>query len=348
MTSTLSLNTERAWNFTKQCPAYSPTPIKELVSPDGFPLLIKDESARFNLGAFKALGGIYAIAMFLKDRWHDGMHSELDAMQMFETDFQDWSKQFTFICASAGNHGMAVAKGAQLFNTDCRVHLADTVPDSFEQKLTELGATVIRSGATYEDSMHAAQNECDGGHETTILLSDSSWPGYLEMPTFVMEGYTVLAEEMRQEFEQTNRWPSHVFLQAGVGGLAAAVAYHIRNNWDKQPQIIVVEPEAAPCLKESVERNAFTTVKGPMSTMGRLDCKEPSLLALDSLRQTADKFVCISDTEADAAVSYLAKHGIATTPSGAAGVSAILVAKNLGVEITKNEMCLAIVTEGLV
>lgn len=348
MASPLNLDYQKPWNLVRQCPVYESTPIKDLVLPNAVKVAIKDETNRFGLGAFKALGGIYAVAAFLIYRWQTQHQTRLDPAKLFEQELKEWSSQFTFVCASAGNHGMAVAKGAQLFNANCRVHLADTVPASFEEKLRNLGAAVARSGATYEDSMQAAKEECEGDNGHLVLLADSSWPGYTEMPTLVMEGYTVMAEEMRQHFHSLNDWPDHVFLQAGVGGLASAVAWHIRQHWDVQPQIIVVEPDAAPCLLESHRAGKLTTVEGPISSMGRLDCKEASMLAFELLQKTADRFVCVSDADAESAVSFLAKNGIDTTASGAAGVSALLNAENLNLSIAEQSSCLAIVTEGKV
>jgi diaminopropionate ammonia-lyase len=147
-----------------------------------------------------------------------------------------------------------------------------------------------------------------------------------------MEGYAVLAEECRRTFaggraegadDGAAGWPDHVLLQAGVGGLAAAVARHIRETWPVQPRITVVEPDAAACLQESVRAGSLTRAEGPVSTMGRLDCKDASLIAFESLRQDADAFVTVSDAEAAAAVDRLARHGLDTTPSGAAPVAAL-------------------------
>jgi len=346
MTNYTKLDTQRPWNLIRRCPAYLPTPIQEVITPAGLRILVKDETDRFNLGAFKALGGIYAVAAFLLDQWQTENMSAMDPNKLFEAETQSWSKQFTFVCASAGNHGVAVAKGAQLFNGKCRVYLANSVPEPFAIKLRDLGAEVVRSGETYEDSMAAAREACRNEISSDILLADSSWPGYTIMPTLVMEGYTVLAQELRRRFQESNDWPSHVFLQAGVGGLAAAIAYHIRQHWHRQPQIIVVEPDAAPCLFESTRLGRLTTVKGPISSMGRLDCKEPSLLAFEVLQKTADKFVCISDAEAADAVSLLAENAIQTTPSGAAGMAAILKAGQLEISIADSSTCLAIATEG--
>ncbi|MEC8701744.1 MAG: diaminopropionate ammonia-lyase [Pseudomonadota bacterium] len=333
---------QRALTLTRHCPEYQPTPLLKIKAPSGHQLLIKDETSRFRMGAFKALGGIYAMAAVLLARWREENQADIEPEQLFTEEMQNWSRQFTFVCASAGNHGLAVARGAQLFNAGCRIHLADTVPVAFENRLLALGVTVVRSGANYEQSMHAATADCANGE---ILLSDSAWEGYSQIPSLVMEGYTVIAEEMRAGFQAEGLWPTHVFLQAGVGGLAAAITSHIRSLWPHQPTITVVEPDAAACLMESHQRGILTEVNGPISSMGRLDCKLPSTLAFDILHRQADHFVCISDLAAKRAVQYLATHQLRTTPSGAAGVAAVLGAAGQNPDIPDNAICLALVTE---
>ena len=333
---------QRALTLTRHCPVYQPTPLLIIKAPSGHQLLIKDETSRFRMGAFKALGGIYAMAAILLAQWREGNQTDIEPERLFTEEIQAWSRQFTFVCASAGNHGLAVARGARLFNAGCRIHLADTVPVAFENRLLALGVTVVRSGANYEQSMHAATTDCANGE---ILLSDSAWEGYSQIPSLVMEGYTVIAEEMRAGFQAEGLWPTHVFLQAGVGGLAAAITSHIRSLWPHQPTITVVEPDAAACLMESHQRGILTEVNGPISSMGRLDCKLPSTLAFDILHRQADHFVCISDLAAKRAVQYLATHQLRTTPSGAAGVAAVLGAAGQNPDIPDNAICLALVTE---
>ena len=343
----LSLDVSRPLALLKICPAYKQTPIVEIPAHNNLRLLVKDETNRMGLGSFKALGGIYAVAKFLLEQWQKENGFELPAHRLIDPEIQSWSSKFTFVCASAGNHGMAVAKGAELFNAGCRVHIARSVPTSFAQRLSALGAAVIRSGATYEQSMLAAMDENSEGQ---VLLADSSWPGYCHLPMLVMEGYSVVAEEMRQGFLHDDSWPTHVFLQAGVGGLAASIAFEIRKKWKHQPRIIVVEPQAAPCLFESHKQGRLTKVSGPISSMGRLDCKEPSLIAFDILNDLADDFVCVSDDEAATAVDYLAQHELSTTPSGAAGIAAILINSELDskekLAIPDGSICLAIASEG--
>jgi diaminopropionate ammonia-lyase len=329
---TFTLAHERPAEILKQCPNYSASPFlyKQLSHRSVY---LKDETQRMGLGAFKALGGVYAVAQLI--RGNDlSPNVTLTAMR-------EKAKGLTFVCASAGNHGMAVAAGARIFGAKARIHLSEIVPDDFVVKLKAQGAEVVRSGTTYEESVQIAI--IDAAENDHIHLADGSWEGYTEPPRLVMEGYTVIAEEMRRSFTETGDWPTHVFLQAGVGGFAAAITYMIRKNWPTQPQIIIVEPEDAPCLRDGVKAGHVVTVEGPVSNMGRLDCKTASILALEILQVMADKFVTISDTQAQDAAEELSKLDIRTTPSGAAGVAALNASK-----IEPNARPLVIITEGFV
>jgi diaminopropionate ammonia-lyase len=311
----LTFDPARPKSLLAHCPAYAPTPLVTQ-SFEGQTVFIKDETNRMGLGAFKALGGVYAVARMIEK--HTGI-SFTDGDRPSRVDM-------TFVTASAGNHGMAVAAGGQLFGAKVRIYLAHTVPEDFALRLQEKGAEVVRAGDTYEESVEAATE--DAARTGAWHLADGSWPGYTEPPRLVMEGYTVIAEEMRAHFEENGNWPTHVFLQAGVGGLAAATAYMIRKNWTHQPKIIIVEPDAAPCLKASVATGKMTTVQGPISNMGRLDCKVPSMIAFEILKDTADEFVTISDKEAEQATQKAADMGLKTTPSGVAGLAALLKYKS--------------------
>jgi len=261
-------------------------------------VLIKDERARMELGSFKALGAAYVIA-------HAASHGDLSDV--------------TYVTASAGNHGLSVAAGAAAFGANAVVYIAETVPESFAARLRDQGAEVVREGSTYEDSMAAAA--AGGERNGWQLLSDSSWPGYFQHPHRLMEGYLVLMAEIAAQIAAP---PSHIFLQAGVGGLAGAVAAMARDVWHDQPLIVVVEPSAAPALAASIAAGAPVRADGPVSVMGRLDCKEPSLIALRGLARDADAFATISEGEAVQGDELAADHGLASTPSGAAGLAGLL------------------------
>ncbi len=291
------------------CPAHGQTPLVNatgLASDAGVAAFwIKDERGRMGLGSFKALGAAYCIAH--------------DADQARKGDWDNALAGRTYATASAGNHGMSVAAGARIFGAQAVIYLAETVPEAFAERLRGLGARVERAGQDYEASMQAAA--ADAAENGWSLLSDSTWGGETGPGYRVMEGYLQMASEAAQQVPEA---PTHIFLQAGVGGLAAAVAAYARKVWGAAPVIAVVEPEAAPAVIESIRAGRLVDTEGPVSEMGRLDCKTPSLVALNGLAQDADIFVTLSENEAAAAVVQLADHGLATTPSGVAGVAAVL------------------------
>ena len=285
-----------------QCPAAAETP---LVKVDGFgaPLWVKDERGRMGLGSFKALGAAYVIAH--------------EAVAMGGEDLSQALMARTYVTASAGNHGLSVAAGARIFGARAIVYLSETVPEGFAARLREKGAEVLRAGADYEASMQAAVDAAV--EKGWTLLSDSSWEGYFDLPHRLMEGYLAMAAETVRQMPEA---PTHIFLQAGVGGLAGACAALFREAWGDAPQIVVVEPHAAPALHHSIAEAQPVETVGPVSNMGRLDCKAPSLIALKGLARDADVFALISDAEASAVLPDLASRGLATSESGAAGLAA--------------------------
>ncbi|WDI30876.1 diaminopropionate ammonia-lyase [Hyphococcus flavus] len=333
----------------RSCPVYAPSPILKSPRLAGAlhiaELALKDETGRMGLGSFKALGGSYAIIRSLLQ----------SAIALTDpASFEQLSvlgKNKTYCCASAGNHGLSVLAGANLVGARAVIFLADAVPEEFAERLRTKGAEVIREGKDYDASMRAARDACEANGWD--LISDSSWPGYKDIPLLIMNGYAILTEEIAACCSKKGKWPTHVFLQAGVGGLAAGLANHIRLTWPEQPSIIVVEPEKAACILASVEANKLTTIHAPGTNMGRLDCAEPSMLAFEVLKSTADAFITITDQEADAAVSALAQDDLETTPSGAAGYAGLAAVtrapelrKTLGLD--HNARCLCIVSEGAI
>ena len=311
------------------CPAHATTPLVQrpaIAAQVGIDqLFVKDESGRMGLGSFKALGAAYALARDAANLKGDGP---------WETALSGRS----YVTASAGNHGLSVAAGAKLFGAQAIICLAASVPEAFADRLRSKGAEVVRAGAIYEESMATAEKlAADNGW---ALLSDSSWPGYTDPPHAVMEGYLQLAEEAADQIDEV---PTHIFLQAGVGGMAAALAAHARARWGDKPTIVVVEPEAAPALIESVRTGKVIDTTGPVSAMGRLDCKTPSMIALAGLARDADVFVTISEEEAAEAVSILSQENLASTPSGVAGIAAVLCKRP---KLPSNARVLTYLSEG--
>lgn len=325
------------------CPVHAATPLRNLealAAELGWSaLLAKDESKRMGLGSFKALGGAYAVLDLVAGRIGRTLGRAAEPADILMGDPGLASQ--TVCCASAGNHGLSVAAGARVFGVACEVFLADNVPEAFALRLLAAGATVVRAGRVYEEAMAAAVTRAADPDVT--LVSDTAWAGEMRVPSMVMQGYAVMGQELHDACAAWNDWPTHVALQAGVGGMAAAIAAHVRRTWPSQPEITVVEPEAAACLARSVAAGSPVRADGPVSTMGRLDCKEPSLRALEVLRDMADRFDTVSDGEAETACDLLTANGIATTPSGAAGLAG-MIAHAPGPEAR----VLVIVTEGTV
>ena len=323
---------------------YQHCPIKQQTPVESKPQLaqianvgevwLKLESERMGLGSFKALGAAYAIAKEAAKR--------VDA-----SDAQAMSRALegeVFICASAGNHGLSVAAGARLFGARAVVLLADTVPEGFADRLREKGAEVVRAGADYEASMAASKIMAE--QNGWQLLSDGSWLGYADPPRDVMEGYLIMGHEVADQLEYP---PTHVFLQAGVGGLAAGCAATARARWGEDVTLIVVEPSAAPALIESVKAGQCVDTTGPVSSMGRLDCKTPSHLALKYLAREADHFLTIDDQSVEQVVEQLVDHDVPTSPSGAAGLAALLnlsAADQQRMGLTPTSRVLCYISEG--
>jgi diaminopropionate ammonia-lyase len=268
-----------------------------------------------NLGSFKALGAAYVIAS-------DASEGDV--------------KNTTYVTASAGNHGLSVAAGASAFGAQAVVYLSHTVPEDFAIRLSEIGASVVRAGDNYEASMLAAQKAATDNN--WVLLSDSSWDGYFKRPWRLMEGYTVMAAEIIQEMVHV---PSHIYLQAGVGGMAGAMAACFRNAWGDVPIITVVEPAYAPALTNSIVEGKFVSTSGPVSDMGRLDCKEASLIALAGLSRDANSFVTLTEKECLDAIKVLPKYNLDTSSSGGAGIAAMMMS-----DLPADARVLCILSEG--
>ncbi len=314
--------TQKPLSFFQQLPDYYVNPTITMPMPSGREVIVKNESERLGLGSFKGLGGMYAVAQLISDQWQRKHGIPLKPSELLTKSVREMASSLCFVCASAGNHGVAVAAGSHLLGARSRIYLSSSVPQSFEQRLLNQGAQIVREGSTYEASMAAAM--ADAEETGAILLADSSWPDYEYPPSLVMEGYTIMAEELRREFEHANGWPTDVYLQAGVGGFAGAITYMIRHSWPIQPRIHIVEPEYAPCLKASHQAGRPVSVEGPLSSMGRLDCKEPSIIAFAILQSSRVNYLTVSEQEAEEAKHQLQDGGISTTPSGAAGFAALL------------------------
>lgn len=306
---------------------------------------IKDEGARLGLKSFKALGGAYAVVRMvcaaaaqslqrpiaidelprplsgsLDSRAEDGpgLHGSLD--------FRNTASRMTFACATDGNHGQSVAAGARLVGAKAVIFVHEGVSEHRRQAIARFGAELVVVAGSYDDAVQASIQQAQAKGWT--LLSDTSWPGYTEAPKLVMEGYTLMAHELSS---QLPRPPTHVFLQAGVGGFAAALAASLFSTYDMaRPKIVVVEPSRAACLLASARagRSVKIDVSAP-TLMSMLECYEPSLSAWELLSPMTTAFMTVEEDDAITAMKALAYPGVAAETvvageSGAAGLAGFL------------------------
>lgn len=336
----VSVASDVVLSLLRHCPIYSVTPLVDvpsLAQRVGIEsLLCKDERDRMGLGSFKALGAAYVIAKCAYERFGDEVFDPQKASEALRGE--------TFVAASAGNHGLSLAASARIFGAQAVVYLSRQVPSSFAERLRAKGAKVVIAGDIYEESLQAAM-AC-ALDEAWPLISDSTWDGY-DGGLDVMEGYSIIGMEIVKQIPHSRSLPSDIFLQAGVGGLAAAIAAYLRQSWGEKFAIHIVEPSAAPALQASISAGGFVTAESQDDTihscMGRLDCREPSLRALQNLAYNADSFITLSDAECVQALPLMEEVGLATSPSGGAGFAALASAElrdRLNINAQSRALCI--------
>jgi diaminopropionate ammonia-lyase len=277
----------------------------------------KDEAGRFGLGSFKALGGAYAVLKLLQaELARRGAAANASAAELAEGVHKAATGAITVTCATDGNHGRSVAWGARRFHARCVIFVHAGVSQGRRDAIAAYGAEIRVVPGTYDDAVRAAQHTAE--KEAWFVVSDTSYPGYTEVPRDVMQGYRLMADEAAEALPEP---PTHVFIQGGVGGVAAAVSVQLRARYGAAaPKLIVAEPEAAACLLASAEAGAPTAIEGDLDTlMAGLACGEPSLLAWQELERAAFAFMAVPDASAVDCMRLLA----ARTPRLVAGESAV-------------------------
>ncbi len=307
-------------------PGYAPTP---LVALPGLArdlglaqVWYKDESGRFGLGSFKALGGAYAVFRLLAREIERQTGRRPTSDDLVAGRHAAIAGGITVTCATDGNHGRSVAWGARTFGCRCVIYIHETVSEARRAAIAAFGADVVRTPGNYDDSVRRAAADAD--RNGWFVVSDTSYEGYLDVPRDVMQGYAVMADEAMTQLPAGDLpadRPTHCFVQAGVGGLAAAICGHFWEHWGSgRPRFVVVEPDKAACLFASVEAGRPTVFAGALDTiMAGLACGEVSLLAWQVLDGGADAFMTVPDEAAVVAMRALA----AGTPPVVAGESAV-------------------------
>ena len=278
----------------------------------------KDEGPRFGLGSFKALGGAYAGLRILQ-RQLEALHGRpVAAAEIRNGSLASDTAGITLASATDGNHGRSLAWGASNFGARCRIYIHRDVSAGRAESIAGLGAEVIRIDGDYDDSVRAAREESEANG--WFVVSDTSWEGYVQPPLDVMSGYGVMVDEIATQLEAA---PTHVFLQGGVGGLAAAVTARLRQIYGAGFRVVVVEPELADCLFVSARNGRATTVALEEETlMAGLSCGEPSMLAWEVLDAEVHDFLTIPDALVGPSMRLLGRP-LGDDPSVVAGESAV-------------------------
>lgn len=324
--------TDRVERALAQREKHVPTPLHEvpaLAQELGIgAIYVKDEGFRLGLGSFKALGGAYAVIVLALEEATRRLGRPVDVAGLQAPEVRDVAAGLTFACATDGNHGRSVAQGAEFVGAKSVIFVHAGVSEERVAAIARFGAETVRVAGNYDDSVEEAARVAIAKGWT--IVSDTSWPGYERIPGLVMQGYTAMVREALARMEEP---PTHVFVQAGVGGLAAAVAGHLAILLGKKrPVFIVVDPARAACLYESAKANKPVKVAhGEPTVMAMLECYEPSLVAWRVLSHVADGFMTVDENDAVGIMRRLAKPvggdpAIVSGESGGVGLAGLIKA----------------------
>jgi len=262
---------------------YKPTPLIELDKLSSYlninKIYYKDEGFRFDLKSFKALGGAFAVNKIFKE-----------------------TKAKTVSTATAGNHGRSVAWGAQRLGIKCKIFISEFVSEDRAEAMRNLGADVIRVKGNYDASLKECINQSKKNQWE--IVQDVSWEGYKTVPRYIMAGYTIMIKEIFDKIK--NEKISHVFLQAGVGGMAAATIAGFAKYSNNLPCFITVEPKDAECVLQSIKNKKPTSINiQKESIMGGMSCGDVSSLAWEILKHSTNYSISISDEAVATTVALL-------------------------------------------
>jgi diaminopropionate ammonia-lyase len=355
---------EKTIEFHRSFEEYRPTPLiplKELAKNLGVKeIIVKDESQRFGLNAFKILGASYAVFMLVKKMWKTRYDFEININNFWEIVNTNQISDITLCTATDGNHGRAVAWLAKKLGLNCFIYVPHNTVQARIDAIKEEGATVRIIEGDYDRAVDFAAN--DARIKGWQVISDTSYTGYTEIPGWIMTGYSTMFKEIDDALPGLNiEKPDIVFFQTGVGSLACAgTSYFVKKYKAERPELICLEPLSAACMLESIYNCEVTKARGRQnSIMAGLNCGMPSIIAWPAIRDGINFFLSIPDLYTRVAMRSLyitrgADQRIIAGESGAAGLAGLLALINapelaeskqkLG--IGENSIVLIINTEG--
>jgi len=314
------------YRFHQHLPGYVASPIvaaPSLAQALGIgELLVKDESSRFGLPAFKVLGASWAACRKVAE--HLGLTmTQATTLDVLRKGLPP-STALTLVAATDGNHGRAVARIAHLLGIRAHILVPHDMAPARIAAIESEGATVQVVDGSYDDAVALAASLASDDH---LVIADTAWPGYEDVPHWVIDGYATILWEIDAVLAATDAsWPDLTFVQIGVGALATAVTRHLRQpGMSPSLRVVGVEPTTAACLFHSVAAGEAVETPGPHhSSMAGLNCGIPSSLAWPVLSAGVDAFVTIDDLWAEAAMRHLATVGVEAGETGAAGLGGLL------------------------
>jgi diaminopropionate ammonia-lyase len=309
---------------------------------------VKDESNRMGLPAFKIMGASWAVYRAANEALRErtaavagGWSTVHDLAAAFEP-----LRPLTLTCATDGNHGRAVAHMAQLLGFSARIYVPSEMAPARIAAIESEGAAVVRHDGTYDEAVARSAAEADDG---TLVISDTSWPGYEQVPQWVIEGYSTIFWEIEDELARNaDPGPDVISVQIGVGALAASVVRHFRRpESTSRPFILGVEPTRAACILAAIEAGEIVELPGPHdSIMAGLNCGIASPVAWPYVSKGIDAFIAVEDERAREAVRALAAEGVVAGECGSAGLAGLLTwRESFGGDFTGKRV-LVITTEG--
>lgn len=346
---------KQARAFHSQIDGYQPTPLVSLPALATHlgvkAILVKDESKRFGLNAFKVLGGSYALGRQL------AKHLNVDIAEIdLKTVSSRLEAPLTFATATAGNHGTGVAWAAREMGQQAVVYMPKGSPQASVDRIRGLGAECIVTEVNYDDTVRLANDTAQANG--WMLVQDTAWDGYEEIPTWISQGYTTMADEAVEQIEQLGfDTPSHVILQAGVGAMAGGVLGYLADRLDPTKfDTIIAEPKAADCIYRSGTSEAGNIINVPgdlSSIMAGLACGEPNPVTWPVLRDCSRYFIALEDNVAATGMRMYGNpltgdKAITSGESGAITLGALneIVKNNGNVGLNEDSVVLLFSTEG--
>lgn len=309
--------------FHQSFPGYRHTPLIEV--PDLAKelqvahVLIKDESTRLDLPAFKILGASWAVYRAVTRKAGVEIPPRL-------SDLQELAHRIlpcTLVTATDGNHGRALARMARHLGLAARIFAPDSVPMTAIELIEEEGANVIVLADDYDATVRTAA-EYASRDPQSILVQDTAWEGYDEVPRWIVDGYSTMFREVETQLSQRNLpFPDLVAVPTGVGSLLQSATAFYRSGRQPAPSLLAVEPTTANCVTASLRRQRPVSVRTSATAMAGLNCGTPSTIAWPVLRAGVDAAVCVDDEQAAFASTSLAERGISSGACGAAALAGI-------------------------